>query len=386
MAKSKACGGSVTVSGPGVRAWGKTAAWPLALLTLGITSSALAVSYDVTTGGNSGPGSMRDALANGGWVYVDPAVNTITLTSDLPVFVGDVTRIEASGPLSIAGGGLVGGGQSLELTGTSNGTLSTAISGQFEGEAQPIGGSASNGGDGAAGTPTEPGQNGENGTYTAAPADGIAAISGSHFAIDSTALIIGGAGAGSVAPGNGGSGGSGSSSLGPAYGGEGGNGGNGSSGSVGSTGGAGISGSYFSVTNNHEIYGGNGTDGVKGGNGGNGGNGGVGITGSDINIVNNGTIQGGNGGRAGLGGTGGGRGYGAVGSMDGEPGVHGSAGATGAGGVGIVATGNSTIRNAGTIAGGKANGGTGAQANAIELSGGNNKLVLEDNSVITGML
>jgi len=410
MAKSKACGGSVTVSGPGARARGKTAAWPLGLLTLAIGSSALATpGPNVTNGADAGAGSLRDQLANGGSVYIDPAVNTITLTSDLSVFGGDVTRIEASGPLSITGGRLVGGGQPLELTGVSNGTLSTAISGQFEGEAQPIGGSASNGSDGAAGTPTEPGKNGESGSYTAAPADGIAAISGSHFAIDSTALIIGGAGAGSVAPGNGGNGGAGSNSLGPAYGGEGGNGGNGSSGSVGSTGGAGISGSYFSVTNNHDVYGGNGTDGVKGGNGGrggeggsatyldsyggnggdggsggNGGNGGVGITGSDINIVNNGTIQGGNGGRAGLGGTGGGRGYGAVGSMDGEPGVHGSAGAAGAGGVGLVATGNSTIRNAGTVAGGKANGGAGAQANAIELSGGNNKLVLEQNSVITG--
>ncbi|GAA0400649.1 outer membrane autotransporter barrel domain-containing protein [Pseudomonas extremaustralis] len=49
-----------------------------------------------------------------------------------------------------------------------------------------------------------------------------------------------------------------------------------------------------------------------------------------------------------------------------------------------MSTGNSTIHNAGTIAGGFANGGAGVRANAIELSGGGNTLVLEANSVILG--
>ncbi|MFT3850348.1 MAG: autotransporter domain-containing protein [Propionivibrio sp.] len=59
----------------------------------------------------------------------------------------------------------------------------------------------------------------------------------------------------------------------------------------------------------------------------------------------------------------------------------GNSGTSGSGGVGIISTGNSTIHNSGTISGGV---GAGGRANAIELSGGNNTLVLQVGSAITG--
>lgn len=70
--------------------------------------------------------------------------------------------------------------------------------------------------------------------------------------------------------------------------------------------------------------------------------------------------------------------------ISGNAGSNGIAGTAGVGGVGLVSVGNSTIRNAGIIAGGYANGGAGAQANAIELYGSNNVLILENGSQISG--
>lgn len=145
--------------------------------------------------------------------------------------------------------------------------------------------------------------------------------------------------------------------------------------------------------------GGNGGNGGAGGVGGNGGNGGIGgaggigVSGSYMRIVNTGSIQGGNGGAAGIGGTGGAGGTGGSGGggginglngISGISGSRGQAGIAGIGGAGIVSTGTSAIYNAGTISGGFANNGSGARANAIELSGGDNKLVLEAGSVING--
>ena len=129
----------------------------------------------------------------------------------------------------------------------------------------------------------------------------------------------------------------------------------------------------------------------------------------DFTLFNSGSISGGNGGAGGLAGTPGtggaagaggnaglgGLAYGSgVASSAGTAGAAGSAGSTslvtgsmgsgGAGGVGIIATGNSTISNAGTISGGFADGGSGARADAIQLSNGGNKLVLEAGSVING--
>lgn len=134
----------------------------------------------------------------------------------------------------------------------------------------------------------------------------------------------------------------------------------------------------MTINNAGTIRGGNGGTGLAGfyGGGGSGGRGGDGIgaggyggNGSRIGggagggldgpvaIVNTGTIQGGNGGT----------------------GVNGP----GAGGVGI-SGGNMTIVNAGTIAGGLANGGAGAQADAINFTGGTNSLELQGGYHIIG--
>ncbi|MHB8570955.1 MAG: beta strand repeat-containing protein, partial [Metallibacterium sp.] len=56
----------------------------------------------------------------------------------------------------------------------------------------------------------------------------------------------------------------------------------------------------------------------------------------------------------------------------------------GTGGAGVVSAGNSMVIDSGTIAGGMANDGFGAQADAIDFSGGGNTLVLEAGSVING--
>ena len=110
-----------------------------------------------------------------------------------------------------------------------------------------------------------------------------------------------------------------------------------------------------------------------GGHGSNGGNGGVGVAMSASgSLTNSGSIRGGTGG---LGGTGG------AGS---NGGANGSNGNGGAGGVGIVVVGNDTIINSGSIGGGRANGGSGAQADAIDLSGGGNTLILENGYSFTG--
>ncbi len=167
-------------------------------------------------------------------------------------------------------------------------------------------------------------------------------------------------------------------------GGNGGNGGNGGatgyvaggSGGAGGTGGSAISGTSFIITNNSAItggFGGLGGDGGLttingfGGAGGAGGTGGSAVSGTSFTITNNsgGTITGGNGGYGGIGGTG-------------------NNGIGGTGGVGVVSTGGSTITNAGTISGGKADGGLGVQADAVALSGGGNTLILESGYVFNG--
>lgn len=99
VAKSKTCGGSLVASGPGARASrsrGKAAAWPLALLSLGIASSVFAVPV-VTTGADSGAGSLRELLATSGFAFIDPGISTITLASDLPAFNG-LTMLDTSAP------------------------------------------------------------------------------------------------------------------------------------------------------------------------------------------------------------------------------------------------------------------------------------------------
>ncbi|WP_430437017.1 beta strand repeat-containing protein [Oceanibaculum nanhaiense] len=145
-------------------------------------------------------------------------------------------------------------------------------------------------------------------------------------------------------------------------------------------GGAGGDGSEFAVRlagtnstldNQGTISGGDGGDGggtlFRDGDGGNGGAGGAAITSTvsaAIPITNSGTIQGGAGGERGAGG------------VDGNAGTHGT------GGVGITGSGL-TITNSGTISGGLGGDGT-TRANAINFTGGTNKLTLESGSTITG--
>ncbi len=132
-----------------------------------------------------------------------------------------------------------------------------------------------------------------------------------------------------------------------------------------------LAGTNSTLDNQGTISGGDGGDGggtlFRDGDGGNGGDGGAGISanaGAAIPITNSGTIQGGNGGERGAGG------------VDGNAGTH------GAGGVGITGSGL-TITNSGAISGGLGGDGT-TRANAINFTGGTNKLTLESGSTITG--
>ena len=260
------------------------------------------------------------------------------------------------------------------------------VGGQVNGLAGGIGGMGGTGGAGGAGATGATG------------GAGGSAVSGNNFVLNNTGNLVGGAGgAGGV-------------------GGMGGIGGAGGAGGAGGRGGMGGSSSYFgSQTYGNGGNGGNGGAGGMGGaggaagNGGAGGSGGAAVSGHDFTLFNSGSIIGGNGGTGGLAGTpgaGGAAGAGGIAGLGGSAsgtgvagsagtaGVAGSAGSAslvtgsmgsgGAGGVGIIATGNSTISNAGTISGGFADGGSGPRADAIQLSNGGNKLVLEAGSVING--
>ncbi len=171
--------------------------------------------------------------------------------------------------------------------------------------------------------------------------------------------------------------------------------------------------------------GGTGGFGGAGGGGGNGGIGGAGSAGVEIQnatLINSGTIVGGQGGQQGAGGGGGSAGSGGAGGngadgrtaesfssyigqngttgslvggtsipasvgqqgADGATGSSGTFGTRGIAGVGVLGEGGVTIENAGTIAGGKSNGGNGPSADAVLLQGGGNTLVLEAGSQISG--
>ncbi|MDR7282961.1 outer membrane autotransporter protein [Pseudomonas corrugata] len=378
VAKSKTCGGSVAVTGSGTRSSkrrAKSAAWPLALLSLGIVSAACATvpPYDVTTGEDSGAGSLRDQLVTSGTVNIDPGVSTITLDMDLPVFNG-ATTLNAFAPLAITGGKLEGNYNSLSFNDTGTGPITLVISGGFTGT------------DGIGAT-------------------GGAGISGSSFTMTNYADISGGSGGtGTGTGGIGGAGISGSSFTATNYyyigGGTGGTGGTGTgtgTGGIGGIGGAGISGSTFTVTNDSNIVGGTGGSGGDsiGGRGGIGGTGGAGISGSSFTVTNNFNIVGGRGGRGGYSGTGPYSGNGGIGGNGGagisgtsmevvntwtiQGGAGGAAGDytsnSGQAGVGIfVQSGNSTITNDGTISG----------YNGIQNEGTITTLTNSDNGSISG--
>ncbi len=228
---------------------------------------------------------------------------------------------------------------------------------------------------------------------------GGSGVSHSDFTVTNTGTITGGNG------GNGGTGGIGGIG---GYGG--GRGGRGGYGGTGGTGGSGVSGSGFHLTNSGNITGGNAGLGGRGGTGGPGGTGGTGfsggtggpggtggfggfggaggsgVSGSGFTLTNSGTITGGNGNLGGVGGSGGPGGQKGYGSGAGGPGYGGGRGSYGQGGVGVVSTGGSTILDSGTIAGGLANAGAGAQADAVQLSGGGNTLELESGYAFGGFV
>ncbi|MBW5824972.1 autotransporter outer membrane beta-barrel domain-containing protein [Yersinia kristensenii] len=272
-----------------------------------------------------------------------------------------------------------------------------------------------------AGNPTNAGTNGNNGgdatnTATSGGAGDVVATGGT-LNVTTGSLLAGGAGGagGNANGGNGGNGGwpvQGSNA-------NGGNGGDAGLSGVAQNGGMGgnaIVGSGFSVNNDGSIFGGaggaggnalggaggrggqgannfghsgDGGDGTAGGIAGNGAAGGIAVTGSHFELVSQGIIRGGNGGGAGLA-TGGAAGStdlagapgGTMGSA-GQAGADGTAGSYGAGGVAVISTGSSTITTSNIIAGGLA-GDRKTQANAIELSGGNNTLTLESGYSFVG--
>ncbi len=285
----------------------------------------------------------------------------------------------ASAPLpALANGGAGGKGEYSQTAGGSGGTTSATGAGGSGGTGTMYSSTTGGGGGGGAGsTGGAGGVRNNNGTADAGGGAGgaTAGASGAN-GLDGVSLWISGGGGGGGAHGEvltttttdtGATGGNG---------GKGGIGGDRSGGGGGGAGGYGvvIDGSGLTYTNTGTVAGGAGGAGGVGGTGGSstqggsGGDGGYGVyfTGSDT-LNNSGSITGGNGGAGGAPGSG-----------------STLSGSVGGGGVGVVSTGNSTITNSGTITGGKANGGTGTQADAIDLSGGGNTLILESGSTING--
>ncbi|WP_426664774.1 autotransporter-associated beta strand repeat-containing protein [Rhodanobacter aciditrophus] len=282
-------------------------------------------------------------------------------------------------PFTGAAGG-AGGDGGTAVTGMANTALSIQAQSTVAGGAGNYGGRGSDGQSGAFGGAGGTGGRGGNGGN---------GIQGSGFALTGDGVITGGSG------GSGGTGGRGG--YGYTYGGKGGNGGNGGNG------GPGIQGNDFVLTEGR-ITGGSGGYGGRGGgfvingtvgNGGAGGAGGIGVQGNGFTLTD-GSVIGGNGGSGGQGlvnGIGGSGGIGVQGSGfalidDCVIGGNGAndvwSGSGGPGGVGAVSTGNASITTDTLIAGGKANGGSGAQADAVDLSGGGNILTLENGYSFSG--
>ncbi|WP_194788211.1 autotransporter outer membrane beta-barrel domain-containing protein [Pseudomonas sp. UFMG81] len=395
----------------------KHAAWPLALLSLGVASGLSATPlYTVTTGADSGPGSLRDALQHMSTVSIAPSVSSIALNNASPIDLNATTRLQASAPVNISGASLRGDSKMLTLDGAIGATLTGIYIGARSGTVSPYNGSnGANGIDGTFGMPGTlgtaggSGSNGGLGALVGQP-DGQSAITGNGFSVTNMATVWGGQGITTAVSGAGGRGGNAGASGSTPIPLSGGNGGAGGAGGYGANGGSGFFADNISLTNYAMIIGGNGSNGVQGGAGGAGGNSGVGsiassnggnggrggdggsggtgghgVFGQNLQVVNHSLIQGGNGGTGGAGGIGGQGGTGNLGPINaGTKGADGASGQFGWGGVGVIGLGNSTVYNYGTISGGYANGGSGEQQDAIELLLGNNRLVLGPFSVING--
>ena len=287
---------------------------------------------------------------------------------------------EVGGTGGINGNGQLGGAGGFGFAGAAGSQGGGGAGGGGGGGGAAGGGAGGQGGGsspGAAGTGgTSGSHNGGNGGPggTSGPAGGGGGGGGGFNGNGSGATSI--VNASALTGGTGGAGGNGANTTGGAS--PGGGAGGGGAGGFGAI----VTGSGAS-TNTSTIAGGNGGNGgvggssagngFNGGAGGSGGSGGVGVefTVSGATFTNSGTITGGNGGTGGAGGPGS-SGF-----------VAGATGSAGAGGAGIVGAGL-TIVDSGSIAGGKANGGTGTQADAITFTGGANTLTLQSGWSISG--
>ncbi len=352
--------------------------------------------------------------------------------------VGGVNGTNGAG-----GAGIAGTDFTVKNAATGRITGGVGGSGYQNNSSQSGGSTGAYGGGSGYGKPGGNGGNATAGVMGSSGASGGAGIAGLRSTLTNAGVIFGGAGGNSGLGGQGGGsfGGQGafggqSTALTGGVGGNGGTGGAGGVGGVGGVGGAGVSASDTTMTNSGLILGGMGgvggtggtggnanggqggtggfinsfsyftqiKDGGKGGNGGSGGAGGLGgvggaggsgVVGAHLTILNSGSIVGGNGAFGGAGGAGGSAAAGGGGfafspassgqpGVDGTPGVTGAAGlVVGAGGVGVVSTGGSTISNLGLIAGGLSADGT-TQADAINFSGGGNKIILQTGYTFTG--
>jgi fibronectin-binding autotransporter adhesin len=310
--------------------------------------------------GNGGNGGAALVAGQGDFA------NTGTLTGGNGGDGGSVAFQFNNGPLSPVAGGAGGAGGNGGAGAYSAGGLNLSNASG----AQISGGNGGNGGLGGYGNGDRNGQ----ATATTGGVGGAGGQGGAGAALGGNASL---ANSGAIIGGNGGAGGMGgtggyvtSSSTGAASG----------TGGLGGAGGAGVTGTSFALTNNGTITGGAGGAGGYGGlslgstalagTGGNGGAGGAGVSGASFTLVNTGTITGGQGGVMGYAGP----------SLNGGPAA--SNGAGGVGGAGVVATGGSTIVNAGNIAGGLS--ASGAQADAVDLSGGGNQLIVQAGYSFTG--
>jgi len=420
----------------------------LALLGSGGVAYATPINpYTVTSSTDDGTGAIgtlsgaikqSNTSGSGQTITIDPSVSTISVSGPLPSIAVPVT-VTASGKVAITASaagqslltftaaGNVLNGAGLQLNG-GVGTYGSAgatdpVAGGGSGTAGTAGGSAVsmaasatltngatlNGGQGGNG-----GSGGNSGIFPGAPLGGAgggaggaggAGLSGTVFTLTNTGSINGG---------NGGTGGNGGNGILPGANGNGGNGGAGVTGS-------GNNGSAFTLTNRGTITGGNGGSSGSspsglwsgGGTGGAGvdqagpgaqitnygsitggqggplgggiafpGSGGVGVRGNGFTLVNaqGGTITGGQAPTGGMGFAAGGSGIAGTGFS-----VINSGTITGGNGAaGVVASGNGTITNDGTISAGQGNSVPMGSADAIDLSGGGNTLILHAGSIIQG--
>ncbi|WP_024280265.1 autotransporter domain-containing protein [Xanthobacter sp. 126] len=379
-------GGAGGLGGDGGRGGAGGTGGPGISLDSTISVPGVVLSSTAGTGGTGGAGGNGGEGGTGGAGGVGVTGTLFDLTNRGTLTGGAGAKGGTGGAAGVGGQGGVGGNVRVDVGPAVGDAAGRGVSGR--------------GGDGNVG-----GAGGAGGTGGA----GGAGVSGSSFIVTNAGSIAGGAGAEGGTGGEGGAGGSGGSAGSFHPGGSGDfensvnvsgaakGGGNGGRGGDGGAGGDGVTGTAFSITSSGTISGGKGGDGGAGGSGGsgaipakggtggsggNGGNGGVGVSGSSFTLTNTGTIIGGDGGMAGLGGLGGARveGGGSGFAPAGDPGVD---GVGGLGAVGVISTGGSTIKNAGSIVGGLSGDGV-TRANAVELSGGGNTLELQAGYSFTG--